>query len=152
MQVDGGELDRLSFGVVERGVEGVRADGGVEDGGLLAGRGGLVRTRFGQHRDRVLRRLNGGRLQQLARRSLGTLVLLLYHKLLLLLLLVLLNQRMRLNLSVGWNDNKRPTSSTYSEDTSLYIMLNISVDNLLTPPYYNYCGHRSLEINGKNGI
>lgn len=35
-------------------MQGVWADGGVEDGGLLAGRGGLVRSRFGQHRDRVL--------------------------------------------------------------------------------------------------
>ncbi len=54
LQVDGGELDGLSFAVVEGGVEGVGADGGVEDGGLLAGRGGLVWSRFGQYRDRVL--------------------------------------------------------------------------------------------------
>lgn len=54
LEVDGGELDGLSFGVVEGGVKGVRADGGVEDGGLLAGRRGLVRSRFGQHGDGVL--------------------------------------------------------------------------------------------------
>lgn len=35
-------------------MQGVWADGGVEDGGLLAGRGGLVRSRFGQHGDRML--------------------------------------------------------------------------------------------------
>lgn len=40
--------------MVEGGVEGMRADGGVEDGGLLAGRGGLVCSRFGQYRDRML--------------------------------------------------------------------------------------------------
>lgn len=40
--------------MVERGVEGMGADGRVEDGGLLAGHGGLVRSRFGQHRDWVL--------------------------------------------------------------------------------------------------
>lgn len=40
--------------MVEGGVEGVGADGGVEDGGLLAGRGGLVWSRFGQDGDRVL--------------------------------------------------------------------------------------------------
>ncbi len=40
--------------MAEGGVEGVGADGGVEDGGLLARCGGLVRGRFGQHRDRVL--------------------------------------------------------------------------------------------------
>jgi len=33
--------------MVEGGVEGVGADGGVEDGGLLVGSGGLVRGRFG---------------------------------------------------------------------------------------------------------
>lgn len=38
LQVYGSELDGLSFGMVERGVEGVGADGGVEDGGLLAWR------------------------------------------------------------------------------------------------------------------
>lgn len=74
--------------MVEGGVEGMGADGGVEDGGLLARRRGLVRSGFGQHRDWMLRRLNGGRLQQLAARPLGSLALL-DHKL---LLLVLLNQ------------------------------------------------------------
>lgn len=54
LEVDGSELDGLSFGMVEGGVEGVGADGGVEDGGLLAGCGGLVWSRFGQYRDRVL--------------------------------------------------------------------------------------------------
>lgn len=101
LEVDGSELDGLSFGVVEGGVQGVRADGRVEDGGLLAGRGGLVRSRFGQHRDGMLWRLNGGGLQQLACGPLGTLTLK-GHKLLL-LLLVLLNQGVRLNLSVRWN-------------------------------------------------
>lgn len=54
LEVDGSELDGLSFGMVEGGVEGVGADGGVEDGGLLTGRGGLVWSRFGQNGDRVL--------------------------------------------------------------------------------------------------
>lgn len=103
LQVDGSELDGLSFGVVQGGVEGVGADGGVEDGGLLAGHGGLVRSRFGQHRDGVLRRLNGGCLQQLARGPLGGLTLM-DHKLLLLLLLVLLNQGVGLDMSVRWNE------------------------------------------------
>lgn len=49
--------------MVDGGVESVRADGGVEDGGLLAGSGGLVRSGLGQHGDGVLGRLNGGRLQ-----------------------------------------------------------------------------------------
>lgn len=40
--------------MVQSGVEGVGADGGVEDGGLLAGCGGLVRGRLGQYRDRML--------------------------------------------------------------------------------------------------
>lgn len=35
-------------------MESVGTDGGVEDGGLLAGCGGLVGSRFGQHRDWVL--------------------------------------------------------------------------------------------------
>ena len=85
-------------------MEGVGADGGVEDGGLLAGHGGLVWSRFGEHGNRMLRRLNGGRLQQLARRGpLGSLTLM-DHKLLL-LLLVLLNQGVGLDLCVCWNEN-----------------------------------------------
>lgn len=40
--------------MVEGGVEGMGADGGVEDCGLLAGRGGLVGSRFRQYRDGVL--------------------------------------------------------------------------------------------------
>lgn len=44
LKVDGSELDRLSF---QGRVEGVGADGGVEDGGRLAGCGGQVRSRFG---------------------------------------------------------------------------------------------------------
>lgn len=40
--------------MAEGGVEGMGADGGVEDGGLLAGCGGVVWSRFGQHGDRVL--------------------------------------------------------------------------------------------------
>lgn len=105
LQVDSSELDGLSFGVVQGGVEGVGADGGVEDGGLLAGHGGLVRSRFGQHGDGVLRRLNGGCLQQLARGPLGGLTLM-DHKLLLLLLLllVLLNQGVGLDMSVRWSN------------------------------------------------
>lgn len=102
LKVDGGELDGLSFGVVEGGVQGVRADGGVEDGGLLAGHGGLVGSRFGQDGHRVLRWLNGGGLQQLARRPLGSWTLM-DHKLLL-LLLVLLHQGMWLDVRVCWND------------------------------------------------
>lgn len=74
--------------MVDGGVKSVGADGGVEDGGLLAGSGWLVRSRFGQHGDGVLGWLNGGRLQQLACCPLGTLTLL-HHKL---LLFVLLNQ------------------------------------------------------------
>lgn len=54
LQVDGSELDGLSFGMADRGVEGVGADGGVEDGGLLTGSGGLVRGRLGQHGDGML--------------------------------------------------------------------------------------------------
>lgn len=54
LKVDGSELDGLSFGMAEGGVEGVGADGGVEDGGLLAGRRGLVWSRLGQHRDGML--------------------------------------------------------------------------------------------------
>lgn len=105
LEVDGGELDGLSLGVVERRVQGVRADGGVEDGGLLAGRGRLVRRRFGQHGDGMRRRLNGGRLQQLPCRPLGRLALE-GHKLLL-LLLMLLGQGVGLYLSVGcWGKRK----------------------------------------------
>lgn len=102
MKIDGSELDRLSFGMTDGGVEGVGADGGVEDGGLLAQRGGKVWSRFGQHRDRVLRRLNGGRLQQLARSPLRSLSLM-DHKL---LLLMLLNQGVWLNLGVRWRKKK----------------------------------------------
>lgn len=40
--------------MVQSGVEGVGADGGVEDSGLLAGCRGLVRGRLGQDRDRML--------------------------------------------------------------------------------------------------
>lgn len=60
----------------------------MEDGGLLAGRGWLVGSRFGQHGDGMRRRLNGGR-------PLGR------HKLLLLMLLVLLDQGVGLDLCVG---------------------------------------------------
>lgn len=100
LKIDGSELNRLSFGMADGGVEGMGADGGVEDGGLLAGRGRLVWSKFRQHRDRVLWWLNWGRLQQLARSPLGTLGL--DHKL---LLLVLLNQGVWLNLCVRWKKN-----------------------------------------------
>lgn len=54
LKVDGSELDGLGFGVADGGVEGMWADGRVEDGGLLAGCRRLVWSRFGQHRDWML--------------------------------------------------------------------------------------------------
>lgn len=94
-------------------MEGMGTDGRVEDGGLLAGSGRLVMGRFGQNRDGMLRRLNGGRLQQLAGRPWGTLALL-DHK----LLLVLLNQRVGLNRSVSCNENKTNLSNLCCDTNS----------------------------------
>lgn len=54
LEVDGCELHWLGFGLAQAGVESVWADGGVEDGCLLAGcRGLVVRGRLGQHSDRA---------------------------------------------------------------------------------------------------
>lgn len=102
LEVNGGELDGLSFGVVQSGVEGVGADGGVEDSGLLAGCGGWVRGRLGQDRDGMLRWLNGRRLQQLAGGPLRTGSLKSHKLLLLLLLFVLLSKGVGLDLGVCW--------------------------------------------------
>lgn len=104
--------------MIEGGVECMGADGGVEDGGLLAGCRGLMGSRFGQHRDGVLLWLDRRRLQQLSRRPLRTLALM-DHKVLLLLLLLLVNQGVGLNLSVRCNENKSSTQKY--EFTELFI-------------------------------
>jgi len=103
-------LHRLGLGVAQGRVEGLRADGGVEDGGLVVP-GGLVGRRLGQHGDGVLAGLDGGGLQKASLGPLGRHCVLLHHKLMMLLLLLLLvvvllfvlrDQRVGLDLSVSW--------------------------------------------------